>query len=158
LAAQLLWFWHRGNKKVRAATDFSETRDCQSIAGFVLLTQNRNERKDMNKNKTHVPTEFGPETRFELQPGPPVPFRATRENEFERLKRQLLTLQLAELDKPELNTPLRRAANEAAALAWVTLYPLLVFPALFEEKAALAVRQTERQARIYEASRELLGV
>ena len=60
--------------------------------------------------------------------------------------------------KPELNAPLRRAANEAAALAWVTLYPLLVFPVLFEEKAAAAVRQTERQARIYATSRQLLDV
>ena len=76
----------------------------------------------------------------------------------ERLKKRLLTLQLAELPRPELNAPLRRAANEAAALAWVTLYPLLVFPALFEEKAATAVSQTERQARIYQTSRELLGV
>jgi len=112
----------------------------------------------MNKKQTRVAARFVPETRFELQPGPPAPFRATQENEFERLKNRLLTLQLADLVKPELNAPLRRAANEAAALAWVTLYPLLVFPALFEEKAAAAVRQTERQARIYETSRELLGV
>ena len=125
----------------------------------------------MNKNQTRafaapewlspprrVAARFAPETRFELQPGPPAPFRATQETEFERLKRQLLTLQLAELPEPELNAPLRRAANEAAALAWVTLYPLLVFPALFEEKAAAAVRQAERQARIYETSRELLDV
>jgi len=74
------------------------------------------------------------------------------------LKNQLLALQLAGLTRPELNTPLRRAANEAAALAWVTLYPLLVYPVLFEEKAATAMRQTERQARIYKSSRELLGV
>jgi hypothetical protein len=33
-----------------------------------------------------------------------------------------------------------------------------VFPALFEEKAATAVSQAERQARIYQTSRELLGV
>jgi hypothetical protein len=112
----------------------------------------------MNKNQTRVAARFVPETRFELQPGPPAPFRATQESELERLKRQLLTLQLAELPKPELNAPLRRAANEAAALAWVTLYPLLVFPALFEEKAVEAVRQTARQARIYQTSRELLGV
>jgi len=112
----------------------------------------------MNKNQTRVATRFAPETRFELSAGPPLPFRATQENEFERLKSRLLTTQLAGLDKPQLNTPLRRAANEAAALAWVTLYPLLVFPVLFEEKAATAVCQTERQARIYAASRELLGV
>jgi hypothetical protein len=108
--------------------------------------------------RRRVVTQFVPETRFELRPGAPAPFRVTRETEFERLKKRLLALQLAELPKPELNAPLRRAANEAAALAWVTLYPLLVFPALFEEKAATAVSQTERQARIYQTSRELLGV
>jgi len=43
---------------------------------------------------------------------------------------------------------LRHAANEAAALAWAALYPLLVFPVLFEEKTATAVRHAERQARI----------
>ena len=112
----------------------------------------------MNKNQTRVATRFAPETRFELQTGPPLPFRATQENKFERLKSRLLTTQLAGLDRPELNIPLRRAANEAAALAWVTLYPMLVFPVLFEEKAATAVCQTERQARIYATSRELLGV
>ena len=53
---------------------------------------------------------------------------------------------------------MRRAANEAAALAWATLYPLLVFPVLFEEKIEAALRQAERQARILESSRELLSV
>jgi hypothetical protein len=115
------------------------------------------ERKDMNTYKTRVPTEFGLETRFELRPAPPAPFRATRETEFERLKTRLLTEQLAGAT-PELNVPLRRAANEAAALAWVTFYPLLVFPVLFEEKTAVALRQARRQARIYADSRELLVV
>ncbi len=109
----------------------------------------------MKKNKTFVPTEFGPETRFELRNSPPAPFRATQETEFERLKNQLLIRQLAEVPTPELIPPLRRAANEAAALAWVTQFPLLVFPVLFEEKTAVAVRQAERQARIF--SRELIA-
>jgi hypothetical protein len=109
----------------------------------------------MNRNKTQVPTEFGPETRFELRPTPPVPFRATQDTEFERLKSQLLIRQLAEVPTPELIPPLRRAANDAAALAWATLFPLLVFPVLFEEKTAVAVRQAKRQARIYANSREL---
>jgi hypothetical protein len=103
----------------------------------------------MNTNKKFVPAEFGPETRFELRPAPPAPFRATQETEFERLKDQLLAQQLAEAPAPGLSPPLRRAANEAAALAWVTQFPLLVFPVLFEEKTAVAVRQAERQARIY---------
>ena len=62
---------------------------------------------------------------------------------------QLLAQQLQQATEAELNAPLRRAANEAAALAWVTLFPLLVFPVLFEEKTAAALRQAERQARIY---------
>jgi len=111
----------------------------------------------MNTKKTRVPTEFGPETRFELRPAPPAPFHATRETEFERLKTRLLAGQLAGAT-PDVNVPLRRAANEAAALAWVTFYPLLVFPVLFEEKAAVALRQAQRQARIYADSRELLAV
>jgi len=91
----------------------------------------------MNKNETRVPARFGPEMRFELRPAPPAPFRATQETEFERLKNRLLARQLAEAPTPELNPPLRRAANDAAALAWDTLYPLLVFPVLFEEKPGL---------------------
>ena len=112
----------------------------------------------MNKNKTRVPARFGPETRFELRPAPPAPFRATQETEFEQLKDQLLARAIGRGAGPELNAPLRRAANEAAALAWATLYPLLVFPVLFEEKTQAALRQVERQARIFESSRELLAV
>lgn len=102
----------------------------------------------MNKNKTWVRAEFGPETRFEVRAGPPAPFRAVRETEFERLKNKLLAEQLLAA-APELNIPLRRAANDAAALAWATVFPLLVFPVLFEEKTAAAVQRAERQARIY---------
>ncbi|HZF02067.1 MAG TPA: hypothetical protein VE344_09245 [Methylomirabilota bacterium] len=108
----------------------------------------------MNKNRINVPTEFAAETRFEVRPNP---FLAARENEFERLKTRLLVEQLREAEA-ELNAPLRRAANEAAAIAWATLFPLLVFPALFEEKIAAAFRQTERQARILKNSRELVVV
>ena len=111
----------------------------------------------MNINKPSVPTKIGPETRFTLRPTPPAPFRATRETEFERLRTKLLTEQLAGTT-PELNVPLRRAANEAAALAWVTFYPMLVFPVLYEEKTATALRQAQRQARIYAGSRNLPAV
>ena len=103
----------------------------------------------MNRNKTRIRPRFEPETRFELRAGPPAPFRAAQENEFERLKNQLLARQLAEVPEPELNTPLRRAANDAAALAWATVFPLLVFPVLFEEKIEAAVLRLRRQARIY---------
>ncbi len=111
----------------------------------------------MNRKLNRVPTEFGPETRFELRPAPAAPFRVARETEFEKLKTRLLAERLAE-SRPELNVLVRRAANDAAALAWVTFYPLLVFPVLFEEKIAAAARQARRQARIYANSREMLAV
>ncbi len=102
-------------------------------------------------------TSFAPETRFELQPTPPVPFRAVNADEFERLRERLLAEQLKLTPEPTLNAPLRRAANEAAALAWISFHPLLLFPVLFEEKARTAIRQAKRQARILNATRELLA-
>jgi hypothetical protein len=111
----------------------------------------------MNRTTNRIPAEFSPEMRFELRPYAAATFRVTQESEFERLKSRLLARQLAAA-APEMNAPLRRAANEAAALAWVTFYPLLVFPALFEEKSAAALRQAQRQARIYASSRDLLAV
>ena len=110
----------------------------------------------MKKNENKLRAEFAPETRFELRPVPPAPFRATLENEFERLKKELLARQLAHA-ATELNIPLRRAANEAAAVAWSTLFPLLVFPALFEEKTEAALRQARRQAQIFSATREVIA-
>ena len=104
-----------------------------------------------------VPTRCAPETRFKLRPAPLAPFRATQEPEFNRLKSRLLQEQLEKSAAPELNARVRRAANEAAAIAWVTAVPLLVFPALFEEKARTARMQTARQDCIRERSRELLA-
>ena len=112
----------------------------------------------MNKNQNRVPTRFEPETRFELRPAAPAPFRALQETELERLKNRLLAAQLARATEPELNAPLRHAANEAAALAWVTVYPLLVFPVLFEEKTRAALCHARRQARIFASNPELLAV
>ena len=112
----------------------------------------------MKANYRRLPTEFGPETRFVVEPAPAAPFRTVHESHFEGLKRRLLAERLEDSYEASLNSQLRRAANEAAALAWVTAYPLLVFPALFDEKADAAVRFAERQAQILERSRELLAV
>jgi hypothetical protein len=112
----------------------------------------------MNKTTNRLRAGFAPETHFELRPAPPAPFRATQETEFERLKNRLLTETLLATAQPELNAAIRRAANEAAALAWVTFHPLLVFPALFEEKTRHALRHAERQAHIYASSPELVIV
>src|ERR1700677_3752300 len=109
----------------------------------------------MKPEKTKLAAEFAPETRFELRPIPPAPFRANLENELERLKSQLLAEQLYLAKQAELYAPLRRAANEAAALAWATLFPLLVFPVLFEEKIEGLTHQARRQKRILANSSEL---
>jgi hypothetical protein len=111
----------------------------------------------MKTNYRRVPTRFGPETRFEVKPAPPAPFRAVEESELERLKNRLLRERLGEITGPELNVRLRRAANEAASLAWVTTYPLLVFPTLFDEFARKARLQARRQACIRQRSRWLLA-
>ncbi len=111
----------------------------------------------MNTNKNRVNLKFAPQIRFEVRTTADAPFRAALENNFERLKNRLLAERLDLLERPDLNIAVRRAANEAAALAWVTFYPLLVFPALFEEKTAAAVLQADRQARVYASSRELLA-
>jgi hypothetical protein len=112
----------------------------------------------MNARYRWVPTRFGPETRFEVRPTPAAPFRGNHETELERLKNRLLREELYELPRPEFNGYVRRAANEAAALAWVTPYPLLVFPTLFEEKTETALLQAERQESVRRRSLDLLPV
>jgi hypothetical protein len=101
-------------------------------------------------------TRFDPETRFELAPVPAVPFRGTQETDLDRLKARLLREWLQQTPDPQLYAPLRRAANEAAALAWFTPFPLLLFPGLFEEKARGALRQGARQRCIRNRSRSLV--
>jgi hypothetical protein len=104
-------------------------------------------------NQRKVKTRFGPETRFEIGPIPPVPFRGALENELDHLKARLLKEELARAAEPELNPLLRRAANDAASLAWFTPFPLLVFPLLLEEKTQAAKRQQARQRQIRRRSR-----
>ena len=113
--------------------------------------------KRMNAKYRSVPTRFGPETGFEVKPVPPAPFRARQENELERLKARLLSERLEALGDPQVGGQLRRAANEAAALAWVTRYPVLFFPVLFEEKAETALLRAERQEQVLQRSRGLLA-
>jgi len=114
--------------------------------------------KQMNRNYKRVPTRFGPETRFEVRPTPPVPFRATEDTALDQLKDRLLASRLADATGSGHGTYLRRAANEAVALAWITPYPLLVFPGLFDEKAEAALLQADRQELIRQRSHELLNV
>ena len=90
----------------------------------------------MKPGKQEVPARFAQETRFDLAPQFAQPFRGAQEEKFD------------DAVQTELNTPLRRAANEAAALAWTTSFPLLVFPTLLEEKARQARLQLQKQKQV----------
>ena len=69
----------------------------------------------------------------------------------------MLTRQLEGRFVPPFADPLRRAADEAAALAFATRYSVLVFPALFEQQAQAALFRPGRQQQIRQRSRELLA-
>jgi hypothetical protein len=113
----------------------------------------------MKTRNNTVPTEFGPNTRFALPIVATAPdYRSGRETELDRLKDRLLAAELARTTNLEMNVLLRRAANDAVALVWLTPFPLLLLPALFEEKARAARRAASRQALIRERSSELLAL
>jgi hypothetical protein len=107
----------------------------------------------MNKAYQRVPTRFARDIRFEVKP---VPFRAAQTTALEDLKERLLRGLLEAVADPDQNALLRRAANEAAALVWLSPFPMLLFPALLEEKAQAALRQRRRQAQIHRRSGNLL--
>ncbi len=81
----------------------------------------------------------------------------TIETELERLKSRLLRQMLGVVATPGLIPSLRRAANEAAALAWLEPYPLLAFPTLFQEFALTAQRRFHKQLIVKSRSAELLA-
>ena len=102
----------------------------------------------MKRTLTPLDLRSAPEPRFAVVPTSPVPFRGTQDTEFERLKGRLLGRLLNEAEAAALYAPLRRAANDAAAMAWASGYPLLFLPALLEEKALSAHRQAAHQKRV----------
>jgi hypothetical protein len=104
----------------------------------------------------NLPTKFARNTRFAVAPVTTVPFRGHQDTDLEQLKARLLKQLLAGDVTADLNVRLRRAANEAAALAWLEPYPLLVFPGLLEEKARVASKQVSKQRKVYQRSRRLL--
>lgn len=106
-----------------------------------------------NRPNETIRTRFGPEVRFDV---PPIPFRATETTALEELKKRLLRQLLDRAINPGQNVLLRRAANDAAALAWLTQFPLLVFPSLLEEKARSALLQQQTQEGVRQRSRKLL--
>lgn len=107
----------------------------------------------MNKTYRKLQTRFARDVRFELDA---IPFRARETTGLEQLKARLLRQLLDKTTDPEENTLLRRAANDAAALAWATNYPALLFPGLLEEKAREALLRAERQEQVRLRSLDLL--
>lgn len=110
----------------------------------------------MNSNRTKLRARFARVTRFDVTPVVPAPFRAVADAALEQLKDRLLRQTLISADDLDLHRSLRRAANEAAAVAWLTPFPLLFLPILFEEKAAAARYQVLRQRKVRARSKELL--
>ena len=108
----------------------------------------------MNNEYGKTKTRFGPGAgRGER----PLPFHPANMTELERLKNRLLRDLLEPATGAGQNVLLRRAANDAAALAWTTGHPLLFLPVLLEEKASAAVRQNRRQQEIRRRSPNLMA-
>jgi len=84
-----------------------------------------------------------------------APMRGHLETELERLKEHLLTPIIQPLTDGTLIKEVAWAANEAAAVAWTTICPLLVLPALLEEKICNVLKRWERQERLRRRSYRL---
>jgi hypothetical protein len=108
----------------------------------------------MTKLTTNLNGLPGPTRRLPLSEVPAF-LRPTREDALEQLKSRLLTRTLAQASHPAESLLARRAANEAASLAWALPYPLLVFPGLFEEKLQAARRRQAFQEIVRRRSLEL---
>jgi len=65
------------------------------------------------------------------------------------LKHRLLLQRLDATPEPEAHSLIIHQADEAALMAWLSAYPLLAFPCLFEEKAAAVVEQVRIERRRY---------
>ena len=82
---------------------------------------------------------------------PTAPARGAIETQLDELKARLLQPALDGLTNSALVRQVAWAANEAASLAWCTVCPVLVLPALLEEKVRGALRHWERQQQIQSA-------
>jgi hypothetical protein len=100
----------------------------------------------MNPNPTAAQTGAAPPAPAWVRPGERPPPEATVT--LAQLKSRLLRETLAAGPGEPLASFLRLAATEAEAQAWLSSFPLLTFPVLFEEKA--------REVRTYFARQERL--
>jgi len=77
-----------------------------------------------------------------------APVRGDVEAQLENLKEQLLQPILEKVSNGGLVKEILWAANEAAALAWCTVCPILMLPVLLDEKVRAALAKWERQQRV----------
>jgi len=68
---------------------------------------------------------------------------------FAILKQRLLLERFNETPQAETHALIIEQANEAAFRAWLSSYPLLTFPCLFDERAAAVTDQVRREASCY---------
>lgn len=111
----------------------------------------------MKINSRRLKTRREPDARFgvTLRPG----FRGTRsQTALADVKQRLLAEVLEHSLLPGAERRMSLAADEAAALAWMTPFPTLFFPALFEEKVRQAEAYADRQAEIHRVTRQILAV
>jgi len=109
----------------------------------------------MNANCDLLTPAFAPEATFEVRACSAIS-RALEDSQLEKLKARLLRETLNDAAITCADGLIRHAANDAAALAWDTHFPLLMFPTLFEEKVLVVLAQVRRQASVRRRSLELL--
>src|SRR5262245_16782766 len=77
-----------------------------------------------------------------------APVRGDVEVQLENLKARLLQPVLEKVTDNALVKEILWAANEAAALAWCTVCPVLILPLLLEEKVKETFTKWEKQQRV----------
>ena|SRR2546422_439575 len=112
--------------------------------------------KFMKTIENTLTPEFGPEVRFELRPTGQNQCFDRIEKEFRELRERLTSDALEQVYALGLHEKIEHAANDAAALAWTTSYPLLFWPMLFAEKANAARLQVQKQGLILDRSSALV--
>jgi hypothetical protein len=103
-----------------------------------------------------VSAKAGRDTDFDIQARSAVP-RAVLDVEFGKLKNRLLSLEAARVGTFEQARMLRLAATDAAGLAWLTPFPLLVLPQLFEETVEAARKREALQEDIRQRSQVIVA-
>src|SRR5215212_7785775 len=77
-----------------------------------------------------------------------APVRGEVEAQLDTLKEQLVRPILEKVRDSALSSEILWAANEAAALAWCTVCPVLILPLLLEEKVRRAMAKWEKQQQV----------